>query len=82
MNDGELVSGKTIPLTGGEYAFSVIIGTGTSVFSISIDDSAFADVDDSSLSATGNGIITLPKCDFKATFTGDTTAWLSRVKRQ
>lgn len=79
MNDGKLVSGAIIKLTGGEYAFNVIIGTGTSVFDVALDNINYAPVEDSSLSATGNGIIKLSSCSFKATFTGDAEAWIVRV---
>jgi hypothetical protein len=75
----KLTTGTVVRIKGGVYTFNVIISTGTSVFNVALDNINYAPVDDSSLSATGNGTITLPSCSFKATLGGDAEAWLVKV---
>ena len=80
MTDGELVSGEKIRLSAGDYTFNVSIGTGTSSFAYSIGNNGpFIDVDDSALSASGNGQIKLSSCRFIWTATGDARAWMTKT---
>jgi hypothetical protein len=76
----KLVTATSINVSSGDYVYSVIIGTGTSLFEISLDNGAFETIDSSSISASGNGQMTLPSCRFKATLGGDAEAWLNKVR--
>ena len=77
----KLATATIINITSGDYVFNVEIGTGTSAFEISLDGGDFTEIDDSSLTAAGNGQMTLPSCRFRATLGGDAEAWLNQVRR-
>jgi len=76
----KLTTAAVINKTAGDYTFNVSMSSGTSLFEYSLDNGAWVDVDDSALTASGNGIIKLSSCRFRWTGTGDAEAWLNKVK--
>lgn len=72
----QLLNGVVTKLESGNYVFNAVIGTGTAALEISLEGEAFTVLENSSLSASGNGFMQLPICSIRATLTGDALMYL------
>jgi len=65
----------------GNHNFKVIIGTGTAVLQYSVENEAFGDVPNTTVSASTGLNVKLPACRVQAVLTGDAQAWITDVER-